>query len=155
MLLIEKDKPVGYKLKLINLALINSVDAELRPSGLTFSQTDLLSYLEDECKGEPVNLKSIENYFQLTHPTVIGIVRRLEEKGFVTTKTDPLDKRCKLVTASINASKTWKIVRKHREKIDSVLQKNMSEKEKKQLNILLDRILENLAGAGVLETIKS
>ncbi len=153
MLPIDKDKPLGYKLKLINLALINSVDAKLKPLGLTFSQINLLSYLEDECRGEPVNLKSIENYFRLTHPTVIGIVGRLEKKGFVTTETDPGDKRCTLVTASIDASKTWKTVKKHREKMDSVLQKNMSEKEKKQLNTLLDKILENLAGEGALETI--
>jgi MarR family transcriptional regulator, repressor for mepA len=153
MLLINTEKPLGYKLKLINEVLINSIDTELRPSGLTFSQTNLLSYLEDECKGEPVNLKTIENYFHLTHPTVIGIVSRLEEKGLVTTKTDLCDKRCKLVTASINASKTWEIVRKHRNKMDSILQKNMSEKEKKQLNILLDKILKNLAGEGALGTI--
>lgn len=152
MLPINTDKPLGYKLKLINLALINSVDAKLKPQGLTFSQINLLSYLEDECKGEPVNLKSIETYFQLTHPTVIGIVGRLKEKGFVTTETDPHDKRCTLVTASIDTSKTWKSVRKQREKMDSILQKNMSEKEKKQLNILLDKILENLAGEGALET---
>jgi MarR family transcriptional regulator, repressor for mepA len=151
MLPIDNNKPLGYKIKLINEMLINSIDTELKPSGLTFSQINLLSYLEDECKGQSVNLKSIENYFQLTHPTVIGIVSRLEEKGFVTTKADPDDKRCTLVTASIDASKTWKMVKKHRQKMDSILEKNMSEKEKKMMHALLDKVLENIASEEVLE----
>jgi|WetSurMetagenome_2_1015567.scaffolds.fasta_scaffold331306_2 MarR family transcriptional regulator, repressor for mepA len=150
MLHTENNKPLGYKLKLINEALIASVDADLKSSRLTFSQINILSYLQDECEGKAVNLKSIENYFQLTHPTVIGIVSRLEEKGFVTTENDSDDKRCKLVSVSISASETWKIVKKHRQKMDSILQKNMSEKEKKQLNTLLDRVLENISSEGAL-----
>lgn len=151
MLPIDNNKPLGYKFKLINEALINSIDAELKPSGLTFSQINLLSYLEDECRGKAVNLRSIECYFQLTHPTVIGIVSRLEEKGFVTTKTDPGDKRCTLVTASIDASKIWKIVRKHRQRMDAILEKNMSEKEKKMMHALLDKVLENIASEEAVE----
>jgi MarR family transcriptional regulator, repressor for mepA len=150
MLHTENNKPLGYKFKLINEALIVSVDADLKSSRLTFSQINVLSYLQDECEGKAVNLKSIENYFQLTHPTVIGIVSRLEEKGFVITKNDSNDKRCKLVSVSISASEIWKVVKKHRQKMDSILQKNMSEKEKKQLSTLLDKVLENLASEGAL-----
>jgi len=51
MLLIKKNKPISCKLKLINHALVNSAEAALKPSELTLSQINLLSYFEVECNG--------------------------------------------------------------------------------------------------------
>lgn len=39
----------------------------------------------------------MEEYFQVTHPTIIGILKRLESKGLITSEYDTVDKRIKNV----------------------------------------------------------
>ena len=61
---------------------------------LTASQGPILGFIQHS----PVApcSRDIEEEFHLSHPTVSGILSRLEKKGLVEAVTDPADKRVKL-----------------------------------------------------------
>ena len=62
---------------------------------LTGSQGHIMAYLA-HAKTPPCP-RDLEAEFHLTHPTVSGLLSRLEQKGFVELRTDPKDRRIKRI----------------------------------------------------------
>lgn len=62
---------------------------------LTPVQSRIMGYLAH--RPEPPCAKDVEEAFQLSHPTVSGILSRLEKKDFVEFRPDPADRRCKRI----------------------------------------------------------
>ena len=68
----------------------------LEKMDLTASQGRLMAFLFH--RGDrPTYAKDIETVFRLTHPTVSGLLSRLEQKGFIALETDPKDRRSKRI----------------------------------------------------------
>ena len=71
----------------------------LNNMGLTASQGRLMAFLAH--RGEqPTYAKDVEAEFHLSHPTVSGLLSRLEQKDFLELKTDPNDRRSKRIVIS-------------------------------------------------------
>ena len=62
---------------------------------LTAAQGHIMAYLAHA--EQPPCPRDLEAEFHLTHPTVSGLLSRLEQKGFVELRTDPEDRRCKRI----------------------------------------------------------
>jgi DNA-binding MarR family transcriptional regulator len=77
------EKPVGLMLKIITDKLLAKINSDLKSHGLTFSQGRVLRFLTH--KGGTASQKEIEKFLEVSHPTVVGIVSRLEQSGFITT----------------------------------------------------------------------
>lgn len=71
------------------------MDNALETMELTAVQGHIMAYLA-HAKTPPCP-RDLEAEFHLTHPTVSGILSRLEQKGFVQLRTDPEDRRCKRI----------------------------------------------------------
>ncbi len=106
---------VGYLIKSINDKLKVKADAELKKYRLTMSQCRVFAYLSS--RGGQATQKEIEVFLDVSHPTVVGIVSRMEQNGYVTCRPDE-DKRNKNVKLTPQA-----------EAIDTDLQKNMQSSE--------------------------
>ena len=65
---------------------------KLKELSLTSSQADVLFYLINNYKNK-INQKDIEKTFDLSNPTVHGIVKRLEMKDFIKKTPDSEDAR--------------------------------------------------------------
>ena len=71
----------------------------LNNMGLTASQGRLMAFLAH--RGEqPTYAKDVEAEFHLSHPTVSGLLSRLEQKDFLELKTEPNDRRSKRIVIS-------------------------------------------------------
>lgn len=88
-------KDIGYLIKNIEDKLKIKVDAELKHYNLTMVQGRVLAFLNS--KGGQATQKEIEVFLDVSHPTVVGIVSRLEQNGYVTSWIDRNDKRNKIV----------------------------------------------------------
>ena len=86
---------IGYFFKRIDNRLKSNADAELGKHGLTFAQSRIIRFLAE--RGGQTTQKEIEDYAHVSHPTIVGIVTRMEQSGFLSTCTDPSDKRNKVV----------------------------------------------------------
>ena len=67
----------GFLFKSLDCALRQSMDLALSDMDLTFAQGHIMGFLA-QCAAPPC-AKDIEDRFQLSHPTVSGLLARLEE----------------------------------------------------------------------------
>lgn len=95
------DRDIGYLLKNINDRMKARADAQLRRYRLTLAQGRVLAYLAE--RGGQTTQKEIERFLQVAHPTVVGLVSRLEQNGYVATWTDGTDRRNKIVATTARA----------------------------------------------------
>lgn len=86
---------VGYLMKGINDKLKVSADNNLKNHNLTLTQSRVLAFLNS--RGSIATQKEIEDFLEVSHPTVVGIVSRMEQNGHVTTWMDPENRRNKKV----------------------------------------------------------
>ena len=73
---------VGYLIKRIHDKLAVRADAELKQYHLTMSQGRVFLYLSS--RGGQATQKEIETFLGVAHPTVVGLVSRMEQSGYVT-----------------------------------------------------------------------
>ncbi len=137
------EKDIGMLIKQLYDAKEKRANELLKEFGLTFSQFRLLIYI-CECDGTTVSLKEIERRFSLTQQTVAGIIKRLEEKGFVLACEDEADKRVKNVLLTAKGEKSYKNAMDCYQKSQDLLTRGLSQSEQQELYRLLAIVLENV-----------
>ena len=135
-------QPIGYMLKQINDKIKVSAEVNLRKHKLTLSQTRVLQYIAKQ--GGTVTQKSIEDYLQVAHPTVVGIVTRMEKNDFLDCYFDENDKRIKIVRLTEKAMKLSKVLEFEIAEQEQLLTKGLSEKDLEHLYHVLRIILKNV-----------
>lgn len=133
---------IGYFFKLIDNRLKANADAGLSKHGLTFAQSRILRFLAEH--GGQATQKEIEDYAHVSHPTVVGIVTRMEQGGFLSTCADPADKRNKLVRLTDKAKDINLEIRRSIDMSEREILKSFTDEETEQLRGYLTRICENL-----------
>lgn len=83
-------------IKQIHSELEKNANNALRQDDLTLSQVTVLMEL-DRAEGNQMELKQLERALHVAQSTAAGIVRRLEQKGFVEGFGSPEDKRIKMI----------------------------------------------------------
>lgn len=135
---------VGFLVKQINNIYEKDFNNQLKKLDLTSSQAEVLDFLfrYDE---EEVTQRDIEKALSLKNPTVTGILKRMEEKGFVMILPSEKDKRCKNVYLTEQAFDIEKKMEAVRRKIDKNLTLGMTKREVEALQKMLNRVLYNVA----------
>lgn len=136
-------KNAGYYLKRINDYIESDANRELEQYGLTCSQTRVLSFLLNR-KDEVTIQKDIEDFFEIKHPTVIGILQRMEAKGFITSSVDPNDKRQRIITLTDMAFEVEKKIGDHVKDAEKRMGSGMTDEEIADLKLLLYKVYKNI-----------
>lgn len=76
------EREIGFYLKKIFQMMEKNLNKDLEDIDLTGMQAHVLLYLYKNRKNI-INQRDIEREFELTNPTVNGILKRLENKGFI------------------------------------------------------------------------
>ena len=71
---------IGFLLTRIHNNMDRQANNNLKSSGMTFSQMRILYYLLKHGEAPP-SQKDIEDFLQVSHPTVVGLIKRLEAKA--------------------------------------------------------------------------
>ena len=85
----------GHLLRVLYRCTDQSMTAALETMDLTAAQGHIMGYLAYQ--KQPPCARDIESEFQLSHPTVSGLLSRLEQKGFIRQRSDPEDRRKKRI----------------------------------------------------------
>ncbi len=136
--------PVGFMFKQINTIYEKDFNQLLRTIGITASQCAVLDYLFRSSE-EAVNQRDIEKALSLRNPTVTGLLKRLDEKGYILSVPSDRDKRCKNIYLTEKAYDIQRRMEADRKKIDKKLTLGMNKKEKAALEKMLERVLYNIA----------
>ena len=84
-------KTFGGRIRLLHWCTSQAMNESLSQIGLTSAQGHIMGRLMHS--KEHLRARDIEREFCLSHPTVSGILSRLEKKGFIELRPDPADKR--------------------------------------------------------------
>lgn len=136
-------KAFGALIKYVSQTYEQNFNRVISAYGLTMSQSHVLMYLAKN-SGRPIYQKDIEEAFNLTHPTVNGLITRLEDKGFVETRTSDFDRRCKHIVQTEKADKIISLVRQSFDEVDDIIVNCLDEEEKSEILRLLQKIIDNI-----------
>ena len=119
--------------------------AALAKMDLTAAQGRIMGYLarheEAPCS------RDIEEAFQLTHPTVSGLLARLEKKEFIEFRPDPTDRRCKRIYIRPKGRECTETMYQTILDNEQRLVQGFTEAEKEQFSQLLQRAIANMGGS--------
>lgn len=130
----------------ISNALSQRMQENCEKLGLTSSQSRFLHHLwyREHILKEPTHAKELEAFFDVTHPTVSGILQRMESAGFVTFEASETDRRCKTIHLTPLAEETHAEAEHYIRQIEATLMDGMTEEEVAQLRSLLNKAADNL-----------
>ena len=122
-------KHYGHFIRILHWCTDQSVTEALSQMDLTAAQGRIMGYLS--YRKTPPCSRDIEEEFQLTHPTVSGLLSRLEKKGFIEFRPDEEDRRCKRI---------YRIILENEEK----MVRDFTDEEKELFGSLLGRAIANM-----------
>ena len=137
-----REDEINHLLRMISHKIRAKGDAGLKERGLTFAQLQLLITLHRN--GGEMSQRELEKQLSVSHPTVVGLVQRLEKNGYVETWTDETDKRIKHVKQSGKALELKEEMRKRWRDMTERMFRNISEQEKEELYRMLNVISDDL-----------
>lgn len=108
---------------------------------LSSAQYKVIKYICSEYENG-IRLVDLERYFSMTHPTAIGLVRNLENKGYAQYRPNPEHARSRLIYPSEKALAISDELDKVGDELEDMITRNLSEQEKKELVQLLKKMLE-------------
>lgn len=135
-------KGIGYLIKGINDKLKVRADVDLKEFDLTLTQSRVMGFLTDN--GGQATQKEIEVFLGVTHPTVVGVVSRMEQKGFVVSWLDEKDKRNKNVKLTDKANAVGAGMDRQVEAMETMLVASLSAEEVEKLKDMLWVMYNNL-----------
>ena len=135
-------KTFGGRIRLLHWCTSQAMNESLSQIGLTSAQGHIMGRLMHS--KEHLRARDIEREFCLSHPTVSGILSRLEKKGFIELRPDPADKRCKRIYVLDKASEFSSLMSETIEKNASRLVDGFTPEEAAQFAAYLERAIGNM-----------
>lgn len=135
----------GHLIRILHWCTDQAMTSELEQLELTAAQGHIMVFLM-HCQ-EPPCPRDVEEKFHLSHPTVSGILSRLEQKGFLELRPDKTDRRFKRIFILPKGMECHE--RMHRTILNNEEQmvKDFSPEERKQFQALLQRAIANMGNS--------
>lgn len=134
----------GHLARVLHACTDQTMTAALAQMELTAAQSHILCYIT--YRKSPPCARDIEEAFQLSHPTVSGILSRLEQKEFIEMRPDALDRRCKRIYIREKGLEVDEIMHQTVRSTEERMVQGFTEEEKAQFTDLLCRAIDNMGG---------
>ncbi len=132
----------GRYIRILHSSTDQAMTNALASMDLTAAQGHIMGFITH--REQPPCARDIEEAFQLSHPTVSGILSRLEQKGFIEMRPDQQDRRCKRIYILPRALELKETMHQTIHATEEKLVQNFTEEEKAQFATLLRRAIDNL-----------
>lgn len=128
-------------IKYISDKVRQKADNNLKDHNVTLSQVRVLNFLWRE--NGSCSQKQIEDFLQVSHPTVVGLVSRMEQSGYIQTSVSPDDKRNKIVTVTDSGMSLACELCRYMEDIDKRMLVGLTDEQQVQLADMLYIVVQN------------
>ena len=139
----KEHEPLGFKFRLIHEGFANMLNRQLREEDMTFSQMILVSYLWEN-REKKITQKDISEALHIKHPTTIGLLKRLEDKGMVKVVVDPDNRKYRNIAITSKGEEFIERSDERRKLTNQNLVSGFNDDEIRQLRDLLDRVIDNM-----------
>ena len=138
------NQDIGFYFKKIFQIMEKNMNKKLEKIELTNSQANILIYLYNN--KETVNQRDIEKKFELTNPTVNGILNRLENKNFIKRTISLKDARNKEIHLTEKSISLINEMKKEAKQLEKEMIAGVSKEELNIFNEVLRKIFNNMQG---------
>ena len=135
----------GHLLRILQGCNAQTVSQALRQLELTAAQGHIMGFLAH--RAEPPCPRDIEEFFQLSHPTVSGLLSRLEKKGFLALRPDEQDRRCKRIYVLPKGRQCNETMERAIRANEEQMVRDFTEEEKQLFCDFLCRAIANMGGS--------
>lgn len=137
---------LGGYLRAISNAMAQNMQQNSEQLGLTSTQGMFLHHLwyRQEVLRLPTCARDLEAFFDIKHPTVSGILQRMESAGFVELRASDSDRRCKTVVLTEKAMAAHAQTTARIEQTEAKLVETMTAQEAAEFRRLLQIAANNL-----------
>ena len=136
----KRSQPIGFLIKQINNVYEKDLNERLKKIGVTSSQCAVFRTSKEE-----VSQRDVEKNLNLKNPTVTGILKRLDEKGYILCVPNAHDRRKKNIYLTEKAYDIQRRMDIDRRKLDRELTRGMTKREVDALRRNLEKLLYNIA----------
>ena len=134
----------GRLLRQLHSGADQAMSQALASMELTAAQGHIMGFITH--RPTPPCPRDIEEAFHLSHPTVSGILSRLEKKGFIQFRADESDRRCKRIFILPKGQELEETMHKTILETEARLVAGFTAEEKQQFYDYLCRAIENMGG---------
>lgn len=132
----------GHRIRILHWCTDQVMSAALEEMELTAAQGHIMGYISNQA--EPPCPRDLEEAFHLSHPTVSGLLSRLEQKGFIEQRTDPEDRRRKRIYILPKGRECHETMHQTIQSIESRMVQGFSDAEKQLFSDFLQRAISNM-----------
>ena len=136
------ERHYGHLARILHWCTDQAITRALEEMDLTSAQGHIMGFLAH--RKSPPCPKDIEEAFHLSHPTVSGLLSRMEKKGFVELRPDENDRRCKRIYVLDKGIECQQQIHQSILKIEQQLVSGFTPEEKQLFGDLLDRAIANM-----------
>ena len=134
----------GFLIRILHQCTHQSMDNALETMDLTAAQGHIMAYLAHA--QQPPCPRDLEAEFHLTHPTVSGLLSRLEQKGFIELRTDPEDRRCKRIYVLEKGRQCHELMHQTIRENERRMTAGFTAEEQDLFSSLLQKAIRNMGG---------
>ena len=135
----------GHLLRILHWCTDQSITHALEQMELTAAQGHIMGFLA-RSKTPPCP-RDIEEAFHLSHPTVSGLLQRLEKKEFIQLIADDHDRRCKRIHVLPKGRECQENMHQVIQTNEKRLVEGFTEEEQAKFAELLNRAIANMGGS--------
>ncbi len=132
----------GHYVRILHSATDQAMSNALASMELTAAQGRIMGFITH--REQPPCPRDIEEKFQLSHPTVSGLLQRLEKKGFIEFRPDEHDRRCKRIYVLPKGLALDETMHATIHASEQQMTKDFTDAEKEQFAQLLVRAIRNM-----------
>lgn len=132
----------GHTIRILHCSISQAANSAMAEMDLTSAQARIMGFLA--VRKEAPCARDIEEEFNLSHPTVSGILSRLEKKGFIAFRPDEQDRRCKRIYILPKGAACNERIYQAIQENERLIVRGFSEDEKVQFAGFLTRAANNL-----------
>ena len=140
----EDNTKISSLLRMIDVRIRMDLDERNEEIQLTSMQVRILVFLIEHDDRE-INPRDLEHYFRISKPTVTGVLKRLEEKGYLHYEPSGKDLRYKQIVLDDKAYQCAKQLHARFEAMERKLYQGLSDEELELTRSLLLRLLDNIS----------
>lgn len=129
-------------IKMLNTAVERIMNQEMSALGITYTQATIIGFLIEN-QGKEVCQRDIEASLGLTHPTVSGVLSRMESNEMILTAPMPADRRYKKIILTDKAASLSEQINEIYKQAKARLFEGVTAEQREQMNAAVRTILKN------------
>lgn len=136
---------IAPRVMCLSKLLRQSFNETVAEQGLFSGQQDIVLALVEN---EGITLSELAKLLDVSSATASVSIKRMEKAGFIIKKADKKDARITRLYPTEKAKQAPENIKNKMDSLESILKKNMTEKQAQQLSDLLELAIQNLLERG-------